>query len=163
MGEFVSGNYFRYLRAEAARRDALIADADDVQGAPMTAVMSYETGSRTTPATPRWWAARSWVNTKPVTITGIAPKRVLWRPADEHAAGLLSADGDDDGAGECDYVHDPDTVLAVYHWAGEAGDGDGSAAGEGEYGFVAAIVCAPGKTFKSERAKLLSGRRRTWC
>ena len=40
MGEFVSGNYFRTfgLKAHAGR---LLADADDVQGAPIAAVMSY--------------------------------------------------------------------------------------------------------------------------
>ena len=42
MGEFVSGNYFRTfgLRPQAGR---LFTDADDVQGAPMAAVMSYAT------------------------------------------------------------------------------------------------------------------------
>ncbi len=41
MGEFVSGNYFRTfgLKPRAGR---LLADADDVQGAPFVAVMSYE-------------------------------------------------------------------------------------------------------------------------
>src|ERR1044071_3910987 len=42
MGEFVSGNYFRTfgLTPSAGR---LFSDRDDVQGAPATAVMSYET------------------------------------------------------------------------------------------------------------------------
>jgi macrolide transport system ATP-binding/permease protein len=42
MGEFVSGNYFRTfgLTPSAGR---LFSDSDDVQGAPATAVMSYET------------------------------------------------------------------------------------------------------------------------
>ena len=45
MGEFVSGNYFRTfgLRPPAGR---LLADADDLQGAPPTAVISYETWQR---------------------------------------------------------------------------------------------------------------------
>src|SRR6516162_2402398 len=40
MGDFVSGNYFRTfgLKPEAGR---LFTDADDTQGAPFTAVMSY--------------------------------------------------------------------------------------------------------------------------
>src|ERR1700757_2813650 len=42
IGEFVSGNYFRTfgLNPQAGR---LFTDADDLQGAPFTAVMSYET------------------------------------------------------------------------------------------------------------------------
>jgi hypothetical protein len=42
MGEFVSGNYFRTfgLQPQAGR---LFIDADDIPGAPMAAVMSYET------------------------------------------------------------------------------------------------------------------------
>ncbi len=45
MGEFVSGNYFRTfgLRPQAGR---LLTDADDLKGAPPTAVMSYETWQR---------------------------------------------------------------------------------------------------------------------
>ena len=40
MGEFVSGNYFRTFGLQPAA-GRLFTDADDVQGAPMTAVMSY--------------------------------------------------------------------------------------------------------------------------
>ena len=73
MGEFVSGNYFRTfgLRPETGR---LFSDDDDVKGAPMVAVMSE-----------RFWKSKYggdlsvigstfWVNTKAVTIAGIAPK-----------------------------------------------------------------------------------------
>src|SRR5271170_6505322 len=73
MGEFVSGNYFRTfgLRPVTGR---LFSDDDDVKGAPMVAVMSE-----------RFWKSKYggdlsvigstfWINTKAVTITGIAPK-----------------------------------------------------------------------------------------
>jgi macrolide transport system ATP-binding/permease protein len=73
MGEFVSGNYFRTfgLRPEAGR---LLADADDVAGAPMTAVLSYEAWQRDYAADPAVVGSTFWVNTKAVTIAGIAPK-----------------------------------------------------------------------------------------
>jgi macrolide transport system ATP-binding/permease protein len=73
VGEFVSGNYFRTfgLRPEAGR---LLTDADDVNGAPMTAVMSYEAWQRDYSGDPAMVGSTFWVNTKPVTITGIAPK-----------------------------------------------------------------------------------------
>ncbi|HEX4582840.1 MAG TPA: ABC transporter permease, partial [Acidobacteriaceae bacterium] len=73
MGEFVSGNYFRTfgLRAEAGR---LLTNKDDVIGAPMTAVMSYRTWQRDYNGDPAVVGSTFWVNTKAVTITGIAPE-----------------------------------------------------------------------------------------
>jgi macrolide transport system ATP-binding/permease protein len=72
MGEFVSGNYFRTfgLRPHTGR---LITDSDDVAGAPMVAVMSYATWQRDYAGDPSVVGSTFWVNTKPVTITGIAP------------------------------------------------------------------------------------------
>jgi predicted permease len=73
MGEFVSGNYFRTfgLRPVAGR---LLTDTDDVVGAPLTAVMSYVTWQRDYAADPAVVGSTFWVNTKAVTITGIAPE-----------------------------------------------------------------------------------------
>ena len=72
VGEFVSGNYFRTfgLRPQAGR---LFTDADDVQGAPMVAVMSYETWKRDYAGDPSVVGSTFWINTKAVTIAGIAP------------------------------------------------------------------------------------------
>jgi macrolide transport system ATP-binding/permease protein len=73
VGEYVSGNYFRTfgLRPEAGR---LLTDADDAKGAPMTAVMSYAAWQRDYNGDPAVVGSTFWVNTKAVTITGIAPK-----------------------------------------------------------------------------------------
>ena len=73
MGEFVSGNYFRTfgLRPQAGR---LFTDADDVQGAPMVAVMSYETWKRDYAGDASVVGSTFWINTKAVTIAGIAPQ-----------------------------------------------------------------------------------------
>ena len=88
MGEFVSGNYFRtFGLTPAAGR--LFEDRDDVIGAPMTAVMSYATWQA------RYHGDRSIVgstfriNTKPVTIIGIATERFLRRSTSAFAAGVL--------------------------------------------------------------------------
>jgi predicted permease len=72
MGEFVSGNYFRTfgLRASAGR---LLLDADDVTGAPMVAIMSYEAWKNEYAGDPSVVGSTFWVNTKPVTVVGIAP------------------------------------------------------------------------------------------
>jgi macrolide transport system ATP-binding/permease protein len=73
MGEFVSGNYFRAfgLRIRLGRP---LEDRDDVAGAPMTAVMSYETWKTHFNADAAVVGSTFWVNTKPVTVVGIAPK-----------------------------------------------------------------------------------------
>src|SRR5580692_5718990 len=73
IGEFVSGNYFRTfgLRPAAGR---LLTDSDDLPGAPPTAVMSFETWQREYGGEAAVVGATFWVNTKAVTVVGIAPR-----------------------------------------------------------------------------------------
>src|SRR5580692_2887014 len=73
MGEFVSGNYFRTFGLQP-RAGRLFTDADDVQGAPFVAVMSYETWKNNYAGDPSVVGSTFFVNTKPVTIAGIAPE-----------------------------------------------------------------------------------------
>ena len=106
MGEFVSGNYFRTfgLQPLAGR---LLMDADDLKGAPMTAVMSSQTWQHDYAGDASVIGSTFWVNTKPVMIVGIAPRgfygdRISTTPPDyylpvESMAVLANAD----------YVHDP--------------------------------------------------------
>jgi macrolide transport system ATP-binding/permease protein len=72
MGEFVSGNYFRTfgLRPQSGR---LIAAPDDVEGAALITVMSYDAWKRNYAADPSVIGSTFWVNTKAVTLVGIAP------------------------------------------------------------------------------------------
>ena len=72
--EFVSGNYFSTfgLRPTAGR---LLQDSDDVQGAPVAAVMSYALWQRDYARDPSVVGANFRVNTRPVTIVGIAPEQ----------------------------------------------------------------------------------------
>jgi macrolide transport system ATP-binding/permease protein len=108
MGEFVSGNYFRTfgLQPQSGR---LLTDADDVTGAPMTAVMSYETWQNDHAGDPSIVGSTFWVNTKPVTIVGIAPKgffgdRLSSTPPDFYLP-ILSMPA----LANVAYVSDPDT------------------------------------------------------
>ena len=73
IGVFVSGNYFRTfgLRPATGR---LLTDSDDVQGAPMAAGMSYAAWQRHYNGDPAVIGSTFWINTKAVTITGIAPE-----------------------------------------------------------------------------------------
>ncbi len=107
MGEFVSGNYFRTfgLRAHVGR---LLKDTDDVPGAPVMAVMSYGTWQRDYAGDSSIVGSTFWINTKAVTIAGIAPAgfygdRLSTTPPDfflpiESMPALANAP----------YVHDPD-------------------------------------------------------
>jgi macrolide transport system ATP-binding/permease protein len=72
-GEFVSGNYFRTfgLQPQIGR---LFTDADNVEGAPFVAIMSYDMWQNNYAGDPSVVGSTFWINTKAVTITGIAPK-----------------------------------------------------------------------------------------
>ncbi|MBS1803730.1 MAG: ABC transporter permease [Acidobacteria bacterium] len=73
MGEFVSGNYFRAFGLNAAA-GRVLQDRDDVAGAPFTAMMSYETWTTRFNSDANVVGSTFRVNTKPVTVVGIAPK-----------------------------------------------------------------------------------------
>jgi macrolide transport system ATP-binding/permease protein len=73
MATFVSGNYFRVfgLTPTAGR---FFVDADDQKGAPITAVMSFEAWQQDYAGDRSVIGSTFYMNTKPVTIIGIAPK-----------------------------------------------------------------------------------------
>ncbi len=73
MGEFVSGNYFRTFGLHAAA-GRLFTDGDDLKGAPMVGVMSYQTWKNRYASDASVVGSTFWVNTKAVTIAGIAPQ-----------------------------------------------------------------------------------------
>lgn len=73
VGEFVSGNYFRTFGLNPAT-GRLFTDADDVHGAPFTAVMSYETWKNDYAGDRSVVGSTFFINTKPVAIIGIAPE-----------------------------------------------------------------------------------------
>jgi macrolide transport system ATP-binding/permease protein len=72
-GEFVSGNYFRTFGLQTSM-GRLFTDADNVIGAPLVAVMSYDMWQNNYAGDPSIVGSTFWINTKAVTITGIAPK-----------------------------------------------------------------------------------------
>jgi macrolide transport system ATP-binding/permease protein len=73
MGTFVSGNYFRVFGLSPAT-GRLFADADDQKGAPITAVMSYDAWQQDYAGDPSVVGSAFYINTKPATIIGVAPK-----------------------------------------------------------------------------------------
>ena len=73
VGTFVSGNYFRtFGLTPAAGR--LFMDADDQKGALTTAVMSYDAWQQDYAGDPSVVGGTFYINSKPVTVIGVAPK-----------------------------------------------------------------------------------------
>ncbi len=72
-GTFVSGNYFRVFGLSPAA-GRLFVDADDQKGAPTTAVMSYDAWQEDYAGDPTVVGSVFFINTKPATIIGVAPK-----------------------------------------------------------------------------------------
>jgi predicted permease len=72
LGEMVTGNYFQVLglKPYAGR---LIVPSDDVPGAPMGVVMSYQAWQRDYGSDPSVVGSKFTLNTYPVTILGITP------------------------------------------------------------------------------------------
>ena len=73
VGTFVSGNYFRVFGLSPAA-GRLFVDADDQKGAPITAVMNYDAWQRDYAGDPSVVGSTFYVNGKPATIVGVAPK-----------------------------------------------------------------------------------------
>ncbi len=107
MGEFVSGNYFRTFGLSAYRGRPFL-DSDDVKGAPVTAIISFDTWKNRYAGDASVVGSTFYVNTKPVTVVGIAPEgffgdRLSSTPPDFYlpieSMQLLA---------NVPYVHDPD-------------------------------------------------------
>src|SRR5579863_5780607 len=73
MGTFVSGNYFRVFGLSPAT-GRLFVDDDDQKGVPITAVMSYDTWQQDYAGDPGVVGSAFYINTRPATIIGVAPK-----------------------------------------------------------------------------------------
>src|SRR5438045_7128435 len=111
MGTFVSGNYFRVFGLTPAAGRFFV-DTDDQEGAPGTAVMSYETWQQDFSADPSVIGVAFWINTKAVTIIGIAPQgfygdRLSSRPPKYY----LPLESMDAIIG-APYLHDPEVEWA---------------------------------------------------
>ena len=89
MGEFVSGNYFRTFGLQPAA-GRLLTDADDVTGAPMVAIMSYETWQQRLRRQSLRRRQHLLGQHQARHHRRHRPQRILRRPPLQHAAGLLS-------------------------------------------------------------------------
>jgi predicted permease len=111
MGTFVSGNYFRVFGLSPAA-GRLFVDADDQKGAPITAVMSYDTWQQDYAGDPSVVGSAFYVNTKPVTIIGIAPKGFYGDRIDTNPPKYYLPMNSMDEVIGAPYFTDPDTQWA---------------------------------------------------
>ena len=111
MGTFVSGNYFRVFGLTPAAGRFFV-DADDKKGAPISAVMSYETWQQDFSGEPSVVGGTCWINTKPVTIIGVAPKGFYGdRLSSQPPKYYLPLESMDTIIG-APYLHDPEVEWA---------------------------------------------------
>ena len=111
MGTFVSANYFRVFGLTPAAGRFFV-DGDDQKGAPVTAVMSYEAWQQDYAGDRSVVGSTFWINTKPVTVIGVAPKgfygdRISSRPPKYY----LPLESMDLVIG-APYLHDPEVSWA---------------------------------------------------
>ena len=111
MGTFVSGNYFRVFGLTPAAGRFFV-DADDKKGAPISAIMSHETWQQDFSADPSIIGGTFWINTKAVTIIGVAPKGFYGdRLSSQPPKYYLPLESMDTIIG-APYLHDPEVAWA---------------------------------------------------
>src|SRR6204780_5848844 len=111
IGTFVSGNYFRVFGVSPAA-GRLFSDADDRQGAPVTAVMSYDTWQQDYAGDPHVVGSAFYINTKPATIIGVAPKGFYGDRIDTNPPKYFLPMNTMDAVIGATYSNDPDSQWA---------------------------------------------------
>jgi len=111
MGTFVSGNYFRVFGLSPAA-GRLFVDADDQKGAAITAVMSYDAWQQDYAGDPGVVGSTFYINTKPATILGVAPKGFYGDRIDTNPPKYYLPMNTMDEVIGAPYFNDPDTQWA---------------------------------------------------
>ena len=150
IGTFVSGNYFRVfgLSPSAGR---LFVDSDDQKGAPITAVMRYDTWMRDYAGDPKVVGASLFINTKPATIIGVAPKGFYGDRIDANPPEYFLPMNSMDAVIGAPYFNDPDTQWAYI--IGRVKPGTSLPALQAKASTLLKQLYEPLKTFTDQRAK----------
>ena len=150
MGTFVSGNYFRVFGLTPAAGRFFV-DADDTKGAAITAVMSYDAWQQDYAGDPSVVGSTFYVNTKPVTIIGVAPKGFYGDRIDTNPPKYFLPMNAMDAVSGAPYFNDPDTQWAYV--IGRVKPGTSIPALQAKASTLLKEEYATFKTFKDERAK----------
>ncbi len=147
---FVSGNYFRVFGLSPAA-GRLFADADDQKGAPITAVMSYDTWQQDYAGDPSVVGSPFYINTKPATIIGIAPKGFYGDRIDTNPPKYFLPMNSMDPVIGAPYFSDPDLQWAYI--LGRVKPGTSLPVLQAKASALLKQQFAPLKTFTDPRAK----------
>ena len=150
MATFVSGNYFRVFGLSPAAGRLMI-DADDQKGAPITAVMSYDAWQQDYAGDPSVVGSAFYINTKPATIIGVAPKGFYGDRIDTNPPKYFLPMNSMDQVIGAPYFNDPDTQWAYI--LGRVKPGTSLSSLQAKASTLLKDQFAPLKTFTDERAK----------
>jgi macrolide transport system ATP-binding/permease protein len=150
MGTFVSGNYFRVFGLSPAA-GRLFLDADDQKGAPITAVMSYDAWQQDYAGDPSVVGSAFYINTKPATIIGVAPKGFYGDRLDTNPPKYFLPMNSMDQVMGAPYFTDPDTQWAYV--IGRVKPGTSLPALQAKASALLKQQLAPLKTFTDQRAQ----------
>jgi len=147
---FVSGNYFRVFGLSPAA-GRLFLDSDDQKGAPITAVMSYDAWQQDYAGDPSVVGSAFYINTKPATIIGVAPKGFYGDRIDTNPPKYFLPMNTMDTVSGAPYFNDPDTQWAYI--IGRVKPGTSIPALQAKASTLLKQTYAPLKTFTDPRAQ----------
>jgi predicted permease len=147
---FVSGNYFRVFGLSPAA-GRLFMDNDDQKGAPITAVMSYDAWQQDYAGDPGVVGSAFYINTKPATIIGIAPKGFYGDRIDTNPPKYFLPMNTMDEVSGAPYFTDPDVQWAYI--IGRIKPGTSLPALQAKASTLLKQQFAPLKTFSDQRAQ----------
>jgi macrolide transport system ATP-binding/permease protein len=150
MATFVSGNYFRVFGLSPAA-GRLFNDADDQKGAPITAVMSYDTWMQDYSGDKSVVGSIFYINTKPAMIIGIAPKGFYGDRIDTNPPKYFLPMNSMDAVSGAPYFTDPDVQWAYI--IGRVKPGTSIPALQAKTSALLKQQIAPTKTFTDPRAQ----------
>jgi len=149
-GTFVSGNYFRVFGLSPAA-GRLFIDADDQKGAPVTAVMSYDAWKQDYAGDPSVVGSAFYINTKPATIIGVAPKGFYGDRIDTNPPKYFLPMNSMDGVIGAPYFTEPETEWAYI--IGRIKPGTSVPALQAKASALLKQQFTPLKTFTDQRAQ----------
>ena len=147
---FVSGNYFRVFGLSPAA-GRLFVDTDDQKGAPITAVMSYDAWQQDHAGDPGVVGSAFYINTKPATIIGVAPKGFYGDRIDTNPPKYFLPMNAMDEVSGAPYFTEPDTQWAYI--IGRIKPGTSIPALQAKASALLKQQFAPLKTFSDQRAQ----------
>jgi macrolide transport system ATP-binding/permease protein len=147
---FVSGNYFRVFGLSPAA-GRLFVDSDDQKGASITAVMSYDAWMQDYGGDPSVVGSSFYINTKPATLIGIAPKGFYGDRIDTNPPKYFLPMNTMDFVIGAPYFNEPDSQWAYI--IGRVKPGTSLPALQAKASALLKQEFAPLKTFTDQRAK----------